>query len=209
MGQVVRKLLYGDNDIYDGAPMLPYCEFMWGDKENNAAIFKECITEIKPNLIVEVGSWVGGSAIMMAEIVKEQGLDTEIVCIDTWLGSVEHLGEQCTMNQEHGRPTIYRDFMSNVIQAGFQDIITPFSMDSINALLFLKKQGILADIVYLDAGHDQMSVKGDLYNASNILRVDGVLLGDDWHHPDVRAAVFLMFGMAFIRERGNKYIWIK
>ena len=45
------------------------------------------IADVKPKLIVEVGTWKGASAIYMAKICRKLELNTEIVCIDTWLGT--------------------------------------------------------------------------------------------------------------------------
>ena len=53
-------------------------------------ILRKTIAEIRPRLIVEVGTWKGASAIHMGAICRELQLDAEIVCVDTWLGNWQH-----------------------------------------------------------------------------------------------------------------------
>jgi predicted O-methyltransferase YrrM len=205
----VRELLYGNHDVYANVNLYPYNDFTWGI-ESDIDSFRMCMEESKPSLIVEVGSFLGGSAIRLAKLAEEMNLIVEIVCIDTWLGSIEHWsGDSCQLMHEHGRPMFYYEFLSNIVQSGFRDVITPFPIDSSNGLLLLKKYNISVDMIYLDGAHDFMSVKNDLYNAQNVLRPGGYLIGDDWHHPDIRRAVSQMFGMYFMRERGSKYLWVK
>src|SRR5687768_5229089 len=59
----------------------------WGSDD---PLLVEAIHALRPARICEVGSWKGRSAINMAKAVKSLGLNTEIVCVDTWLGSPEH-----------------------------------------------------------------------------------------------------------------------
>jgi hypothetical protein len=207
LGQI-RKLLFGDHDPYANAKVHPYNAFAWQDS-SAAEGFKQILDETKPSLIIEVGTWIGGSAIMMADAAKELNLNVEIVCIDTWLGSVEHWGGVCVLAYENGRPIIYEEFLSNVVCKGYQDVITPFPIDSTNGLLYFKKHNVKADLIYVDGGHDYQSVKNDLYNASEILNYGRWLLGDDYHHPDVRRAAKDVFGEFYLHDKGNKFIWIK
>src|SRR5690606_6142041 len=58
----------------------------WG---SDSRAFGELVEELRPQLILEVGTWKGGSALNLASHVQRLDLDTEIVCIDTWLGALE------------------------------------------------------------------------------------------------------------------------
>jgi cephalosporin hydroxylase len=78
----------------------------WGSARD---IFTTLIDELTPALIIEVGSWKGGSAIHMGRLIKERRLDCRIVCIDTWLGSLEH------WNQRHPGPK--HDWYVSLIKA--------------------------------------------------------------------------------------------
>ncbi len=97
---------------------------------------------LKPKLIVEIGTWLGGSAIHMGGLLRAAGLnDSCILCVDTWLGSSEHYiypEARRTLKLVDGRPTFYADFMQNVVQHGLQDIILPFSITSAGAAAVLR-----------------------------------------------------------------------
>lgn len=207
MGTKVRKMLFETHDPYANVELMNYSGFAW---EGEAYInFEEVVTQLRPSLIVEIGTWIGGSAMWMGEAVKKLNLDTEIVCIDTFLGSVEHWGDVSKFNFKNGRPNIYQQFLSNIIHQEMTDIITPFPIDSHNGLLFLKKNNIQADLIYVDGAHDYDSVCQDLVGAAQILKPGGWILGDDYMHPPVRRAVNYIFGENNVHDKGRKFIWIK
>ena len=212
----MRDFLYPDHDPYAGLKLKRFDPFTW---EKSDQVFGEAISFAKPKLIVEVGSYLGGSSRIMARICKEEGYDVEIVCIDTWLGSFEHRipkiqeaqaeYNKASLNYVHGRPDLYDTFLSNTLQAGYADVITPFPIDSINGLLTLKLLGFMADMIYVDAAHDYISAKRDYIVASDILREGGVILGDDYMHDPVKRAAKDTFTEEKIIERESKFIWIK
>jgi hypothetical protein len=121
----------------------------WGSSD---PIFGEIIGAIKPKIIVEVGSWKGASAIHMAKIVKSLGLTCNIICIDTWLGSPEHLlGVDPTWRTSlrlcHGYPQLYFTFLANVVRQGVQDVIIPLAATSGSAAVILEKKRVRPDMV--------------------------------------------------------------
>lgn len=206
----VRKKLFQSHDPYAGLQTLPFNNHSWN---NIPPIFEKAIDLADPcKLVVEVGTWMGGSARTMAEILKRKypgDLDLEIVCVDTFLGSVEHwTRESYLMTFVNGHPTIYHHFLSNNIFTGNQDIITPFPCDSINAYETLKKWQIQPDLVYIDAGHDYKSVYADIERWTEVLRPGGVLLLDDAHHPPIIQAVGDYLKDTATSEMG-KFIWQK
>ena len=157
-------------------------------------VFEAIISQLKPKLIIEVGTWKGDSAIHMAELCKKHRLvDTEIVCVDTWLGSAEHWENEewlKSLNLVGGYPSLYYQFLANVMLTENHDCITPFPIASLHAARYLKRKNILADLVYLDASHDYADVRADIVSFWERLRPGGVLLGDDFHahwHGVVRA----------------------
>ena len=154
----------------------------WGSDD---PIFRDVISALKPRVIVEVGTWKGASAIHMAEICRDLGLDTKIVCVDTWLGSSEHLlakdlGWRESLLMKNGYPSFYFTFLSNVVQAGLTDYIIPLPNTSENAALILQELGIRPDLVYIDAAHEEEPAYRDFRLYWNLLSSDGILLGDDY-----------------------------
>jgi hypothetical protein len=148
-------------------------------------ILEDAIRILRPARICEVGSWKGRSAINMARLVKTLALDTEIVCVDTWLGSPEHWLKQepewySSLRIRNGMPQLYNTFLANIIRAGVTDVVTPFPMTSENAAMVFMKLGIKFDIIYIDAAHEYGSVKRDIVAYYDLLQNDGLLIGDDF-----------------------------
>lgn len=207
----VRNKIHGNHNPYEGLEILPKDLQGWGGTDTS---FETIIGELKPNLIVEVGSWKGLSATHMANTALKLGIDREnleIVCVDTWLSSVEHYSQQFSGLYERklGRPDLYEQFLSNVVHEGFSDIITPFPIDSINGSECFSMWGVRPDLIYIDAAHDYQSVKLDVYLWGLLVRDGGYLLFDDWHHEPIRRAVHEVFGYEKVFTIGGKAAWIK
>ncbi len=162
--------------------------------DSQAPIFREVIEEVKPKVIIEVGSWLGASAIHMASICEE--LNTTILCVDTWLGSLEmwlypHDPEHQSdaLKLKFGYPQLYYTFLSNITRAGYQSKIIPYPMTSRIAAQYFTYHNFKADLIYIDASHDYKSVKDDLYAYWPLLNDNGILFGDDYTWNSVQLAV--------------------
>tara|TARA_R110002110_G_scaffold304726_1_gene518782 strand:+ start:16915 stop:17556 length:642 start_codon:yes stop_codon:yes gene_type:complete len=167
----------------------------WGGRK---AIFADLVEQVRPSLVIEVGTWKGGSAISMGTRIKDLGLGGHVLCVDTWLGSIEHWhakddpdrrGYYDSLRLQHGYPRLYEQFMVNVINAGLEDVIIPFPATSHVAGEWLRGRGVVADMIYIDAGHGEHDVFADLVAYYPILREGGVLFGDDWQWDGVETAV--------------------
>jgi predicted O-methyltransferase YrrM len=207
LGQKVRQLLFQAHNPYENVTVRPFNGHGWN---SNSPAFQTALAQTNPlNLIVEVGSWMGGSARTMAGILKGAGrADFEIVCVDTFLGSVEHwTRESYLMTFTNGQPDVYNQFLSNVLHMNVADVITPFPCDSVNAALVLKKFGVVPDMVYIDAGHEYESVSADIKRWTELLRPGGTLLLDDAHHPPIQKAVADLLPGA--TKEAEKFLWKK
>ena len=174
------------------------------------SVFAEYIRDYKPKLIVEVGTWKGASAIHMAGLCREYTNDFEIVCLDTFQGAYEMwVGIVQGMNKYQGRPTVYEQFISNVMLTNNTDCVTPFPIDTYNGFRTLQYLGIQADMIYIDAGHSYSLVKDDIINFSSILKTGGVLIGDDYRFSEVRQAAKEVIPEEQLIDRGDKFVWIK
>lgn len=162
-------------------------------------LYEHWIQTTKPSLVIEVGSFLGYSAIKMAKEIKRLGLDSKIICIDTWLGSPEHYDmhkgdmKDDRLGYKHGYPTMYYKFISNVIHNGVEDIIQPFPFPSSIAFKTLeklfKKQNLKADFIFIDGSHEEYDVYMDLHYYYQLLKDGGQLWGDDWAWESVRKGV--------------------
>ena len=171
---------------------------------------------LRPQNILEIGSWKGRSAINIARHAKSLGLSPELVCVDTWLGSAEHWlregpGWYESLIIRHGHPELYNTFLSNVVRAGLQDIITPFPCTSETAAIVLARHGFYFDLCYVDAAHEEGPVSRDLDACWTLLREPGVLIGDDFGWPGVNAAVtkFAESRKLVVHVDAEKYILVK
>jgi predicted O-methyltransferase YrrM len=169
------------------------------------AIFGYLIPKLLPNIIIEIGSWKGNSAIHMAEIATHHQLNTEIVCVDTFTGSPEHwIKTDSTqtagvhefsdwydsLKVVRGRPTLFEIFMNNCVCANVSERITPFPVSSDNAFYVLDRLNVRAELIYIDAGHEYESASRDLNKFINLLADRGVLVMDDYAGwPGVTRAV--------------------
>lgn len=147
-------------------------------------IFAELVAFLQPGLIVEVGSWKGASAIHMAELAKAHRPDCRVVCIDTWTASNKALWVQPELRGiyglKNGFPTVYWQFLANVIHSGYSDAILPLPVTSLCGAEILEHYGVLADLIYIDAGHSLDDVALDLKAYWPLVRPGGFLFGDDY-----------------------------
>ena len=188
----MRDLLFDDDPYARPERLLAVDLQGWASTE---PIFHTLISAFRPALIVEVGSWKGASAIHMAQICKELSLSTEIVCIDTWLGNWQHwsrkdgVGSRADLRLINGYPSLYFQFLSNVIARGYRDTITPLPLTSIAGAKLLAHYKFSPDLIYIDGDHEYESVVADLRAWTAMIAPHGVLFGDDYVWPGVRRAV--------------------
>ncbi len=90
---------------------------------------------------------------------------------------------------EDGRPTVYYQFLANVIAENLTDIILPVSMSSIIGARFLQTFQFHPQLIYLDSAHEQGETLIELALYWNILQPGGILFGDDWSWISVRCDV--------------------
>lgn len=165
----------------------------WGQHN---PVFEKLIREIRPRLVIEVGSWLGASAIRMADFLAEGNIESTIVCVDTWLGSPIHWREEPYRRQldlENGYPRLYRAFLANVVAAGRQDTILPMPQTGENAARMIGALGLTAELIYIDGDHEGTAVYSDLINYWPLVAPGGVMFGDDFlaEWPGVVGAVRL------------------
>jgi len=146
---------------------------------SDSPIFKHVVETVSPNLIVEVGTWKGKSAIEMMRWAKPT---TTIICVDTWLGSLEHWMNE-DMELLYGRPTLYIDFLKNIREAQIEEQVRPLPMPSKQAARFLKWKWDWvpkADLIYIDGSHDEQDVLSDLVEYWPLVQKGGIMFGDDY-----------------------------
>lgn len=169
-----------NKDIYKDLELLPLDLDGWN---GNKSIFGKHINEIRPTRIIEVGSWKGQSSINMGKILRSLDLKCEIRCVDTWLGALEFWSAgdgSRNLRLKNGYPQIYYQFLSNVVHNKMEDIILPFPTTSDIAHRHFKKNGIVSELIYIDASHEEGDVYRDIKNYYELLTPGGIIFGDDY-----------------------------
>lgn len=124
---------------------------------------RKMLEQTRPGLVIEVGSWKGASAIFMGRYIKEKQWNAKIVCVDSW-----------------DQPAIFQQFVFNVAQSQLTDILIPFPQTSMEAASWFRENGVLADLIYIDAGHKEKDVYQDVKNYYGLLKPEGIIFGDDY-----------------------------
>ena len=159
------------SEPYQSLPkLLPYDDMGW---YSNAEPMEQLVRERKPKVVIELGSWLGKSTRHIAQIIPKDGI---VYAVDHWLGSVEHHATQFSKYL----PTLYDQFLSNVIHTKLTDKIIPVRMTTLQAVNEFVARNIVPDLIYVDASHDEESVYKDLVAYYPLVKGHGILCGDDW-----------------------------
>ena len=146
--------------------------------------FPTLISMVRPSQIIEIGAWNGASAINIARHALALRPDVTVLCIDPFLASNEVLWRDPQMRAlfelQNSYPTVYHQFLANIIRERMTETIFPLPMTPISAAELLTKFEVQADLIYVDGGHSEYEVYGDLVHYWSILRPGGILFGDDY-----------------------------
>jgi len=155
------------------------------------------VEKVHPKTYIEVGVWKGGSIINICRIApyleKAYG-------VDHWLGGCDHVTAECAFRQgvmrdTHGWPGIYYQFLHNVKVSGFSDKIVPLPMMTTDGARLLALHGVLADLIYIDADHNEGPCSDDIRAYMPLLRPGGMMFGDDYNVDGVRLATKAVLGV--------------
>ena len=190
--QDILNLIHG-YDIYKDFDHSKYVERLSGWNVN-PVLYEEIISVKKPDIILELGSWYGASAISMGRIIKEKGLHTKIICVDTWLGSFEFIGwhdsdHNRALIPSYGFPNAYYQFLSNVCRNNLQDVIIPLPNTIKHSCKWLQKHNIQVDVIYIDGDNGASSIYEDIKNSWPLLKDGGIMFGDDFKNPGIKSNI--------------------
>jgi predicted O-methyltransferase YrrM len=183
----------------------------WGDQD---PIFDYVMRQGTPQLIIEVGSWKGASAIRMADLQREHGISGLILCIDTWLGSNVSLWHnpetRAGLHLRNGYPSMFLQFVKNIMYSGHAERIRYLPMTSTCAAELLAEWGVQADAIYIDAGHTEDEVFTDIARYYPLVKPDGILFGDDYSAswPGTVQAVNRFVAKTGLKLMGTEWKWL-
>lgn len=126
-------------------------------------------------LAIEVGTWTGGSAVIIGEVCAQKG--ARLICIDSFSTDMHGLGNgvmasplESVINNTKGLPI---DFMAG---------------DSTIFVNYLKSE--IADLVFIDGDHHYPRVELDIRGYISTVRKEGMYCGHDYTNPcDVKAVI--------------------
>ena len=149
------------------------------------ALYKKIVSRFDSGShFVEVGAFLGRSAVFMAVEIINSGKNIKFDCIDHWEGSEEH-----NDNDKVNLETLYEDFLENIKPV--KGVVNPVRAHSIDAAELYKPNSL--DFVFIDASHDEESVKEDLLHWMPRVKKNGVIAGDDINNEGVANAVKWFF----------------
>ena len=138
----------------------------------------------RPKVVVELGSWMGASAIAMARMVRRWG--GTVTCVDTWCGELDQNG--ASPEPAGKSPLMLLSCARSMVQAGISASVRLIPATTLDAAAHWQ---LPIDFLYVDAGHGYHDVKSDLDAWVPHVRRGGVIVGDDYGHyryPGVKLA---------------------
>jgi SAM-dependent methyltransferase len=166
--------------------------------------------------ICEFGSWYGYGVNRLANFLKSKDIKFKIACVDTWLGSPEHIFdiEGVSVNSlkelklKNGFPTFYYDFLEVTKYFENTENIIPFPNTTMCFMNMCRKLNCKFDYIIIDASHQYEDVKIDLEIARVLLKDGGRIIGDDLGWPGVSKALeeFVNTYKVGVYKTSNQYI---
>jgi hypothetical protein len=151
-----------------------------------------CMTHSAFPRVVEVGSWAGRSACILADA------GATVTCVDHWQGNKNDDGTKGVDAE-----TAFNTFLENTKAYREKGQIDYFKGSSEEAARHYAKTGAKFDIVYIDAEHDYESVKRDIAAWKPLAK--RIVSGHDFHSfPGVKKAVSEEFSS--FQTQGN--VWM-
>jgi len=135
-----------------------------------------------PVKIIEIGSWVGASAITWGNSVKSYcPHGGSVFCIDPWaemwFNPIFHTPAALQQQFFYMENNIFEVFRQNVSASNLSDMIVPLRGKSEDILP--GQPDDYFDIVYIDGNHWAQSVVQDISLAMPKIREGGIICGDD------------------------------
>ncbi len=141
----------------------------------NGPALSVAIQKLKPKVVVEIGTWLGGSARFFTEFPSVE----KVYCCDHW--DRRRVENYCPGGMpEPVMNNMYEQFMANAVHTNTDDKLFPIRLNSIEAAEYCKKHGLKFDLIYIDGEHSTLGVKRDIYAWLPLLAPNGLLCGDDW-----------------------------
>lgn len=127
------------------------------------------VCNVKPSLIVELGSYYGCSSFAFLQAIKDKQLNTAFYAIDTWGGdsfTVSDYQEDIYSAYEQINTTCFSGVRSHMVRKTFDEACADFQDGSI-------------DLLHIDGSHNYEDVKNDFTRWYPKVADDGVIFFHD------------------------------
>ncbi len=125
----------------------------------------------RPGVCVELGTWLGASAIPVARAIRRWG--GTLACVDTWAGDLQ------TPEATARSPWMLVSCARHLIEAGVGGNVRLIPATTEEAARWWSQP---IDYLYVDADHSEDGCAGDLWAWAPHVRPGGLLVGDDYGH---------------------------
>jgi predicted O-methyltransferase YrrM len=141
---------------------------------HHGAKLLELADQHRPMVCVELGTWLGASAIPIARMIRRWG--GTLTCVDTWAGDV-HPSEEV---QRPSAPWMLVSCARSLMEAGVGASVRLIPSTTREAA---QRWTSGIDWLYIDADHRYEAVAADLAAWVPHVRPGGLILGDDYENP--------------------------
>ncbi len=169
---------------------------------NYEALYDKAVAEAKTgDRFIELGTFLGRSAVYMAQKIKDSGKDIRFTSIDLFDAE----------NNDHGHkitPFMEAAAKQNVIKCGVNMYVDIFKSDTTE---WAKKHTgtDIYNFIFIDAAHTYQGVKADITNYLPLLKSGGTMAGHDYNLQAVKQAVDEMFTFNQLKFYQNCWIYKK
>lgn len=140
---------------------------------NHSEKVLKLVNEYRPKVCVELGTWLGASAIPVARSIARWG--GTLTCVDTWSGDLNEDGGSIA-----GRaPLMLVSCARAIVEAGLSNVRLIPAM-TVEAARYWDTP---IDFLYIDADHSYHGCSADLEAWTPHVKPSGLIAGDDYGHP--------------------------
>lgn len=171
---------------------------------------EDCIVpaahKLKEGMIaVELGSYLGGSVCLLASNLREPNI--RVYAIDNWVcDNISQASLDWSKLEKHDQ--VYGQFIKNISERGFGDIIYPIKSDTAKAAIMFEDKSV--NYLFMDAAHGYGGVKEELLAWLPKLADNAFCFIHDWPAECIRDAVYEVVGRENIKVvRGGSSVIIK
>jgi predicted O-methyltransferase YrrM len=212
---VLQKVFDGESPYLGFPPDLakPYLKEKrirgWG---STGSVFSRLLREVNPKTILELGTYLGASAIHMATTARSiLNHEVLILCVDDFRGW-PGFRDKFKFDLVNGDVQLLYQFMQNVKAMNLTESLIPLPFSTTSAMASLCDWGVSFDLVEVDAAHDFHSAWSDINMGFSLLRPGGVMFGHDYFtkldHRGVGRAVDLFAKLKGLRVEPDGQHWI-